>query len=1146
MRNYLDGLLKKQGSFSLDVTTSLPVETLAFYLANSAKINGPQLIVTEDAEKARSFTENFRFWSPKPVHNLPSYDPHVFAGVQISHRQVHDRLRWLFHALNENDNQIFVAPILGLLQKTLPMDTFYDQCLQFSVGDKVPPDIFEKLIKIGYLSSPLVEDRGQFSNRGGLVDIFSPQMQHPVRIELFDDEIESLRTFRASDQRTVEEIKQFTVIPAREVILNSKNTVAATQKLLQMNQPELQVLVNHLRRDEYGENLEYHLPLFHPEPLSPYHYFQTPPTVWMLEHVNIETYRQKEISLLEGFYKADRHPLPPNELFVDFLGLEKEFSKKVHVEKLNIIDTADAIDQQHIEISAKNIQKPKSIKFNERVQDLIQRVQRLPDKTHKLFSVKGQPQFDRLKLVFENQGYVCRFYENPEDLQLNTLLNEDRFNHLHFYAKKLKSSFLLPSEDLAVFSLEDFLGRSFQKSERKESSKRAKHLSFGELREKDYVIHAVHGVCQFNGLIKMPVAGIETEFISLEFKDKDKLFLPIYRIHQIHKYSSEKLEPRLDKLGGARFSNVKTKTKKRLREMAHDLIQLYAERINSTRPPYKIDTDDISDFFHAFPYQETEDQMTAIENIMSDLSGTKPMDRLICGDVGFGKTEVAMRAAFVVAANKKQVAVLAPTTVLTMQHFETFRKRFQDWPINIKVVNRLQSRADVKKTLESTKNGEVDILIGTHRLLSQDVEFSDMGLLVIDEEQKFGVKHKERIRKMKVNVDTVSLSATPIPRTLNMSLLKIRDLSLINTAPVDRLEIRTFICRHDKEIIKRAIETEVQRGGQVFFLHNRVQSIYSVTDELRQLLPHIPIGVGHGQLKEKELESVMVSFFNNEIKVLVASAIVESGVDIPNANTILINHADRFGLSQLYQLRGRVGRSGRRAYCYLLTEPNKKLTNVAKERLKVIQENTTLGSGMQIAQYDLELRGAGTLLGEEQSGMIDQVGYEFYMQLLEEAIQEAKGEKKQDAVEPDINLKIKAFIPNSYISNIRLRLSYYRALTQIEQASDIDDLEEELKDQFGKPPEEVINLLGIMLIRHHCLLLGVKDISSGKENLVLSFTEQTPLPAEDVIQLASQNNKKYSITPDNRLKIRIKEITWPRVLEEVEYLLRFCPETTLS
>ena len=1141
MRNYLDGLVGAKTPVSLNLTTSLPAESLAFYLAQSKSLRGPQLVITENMEKAQEFVENYGFWTPKKIHMLPPYDPHLFAGVQISHRQVQDRLSWLFHSLNENDNHVFVAPVLGFLQKTLPPEVFWDECFEFSKGDDITSSTFKKLYDIGYLSSPLVEDRGQFSNRGGLVDIFSPQMKHPVRIELFGDEIESLRTFDPVTQRTVEEITQFTVIPAREVILSEKNTIRANQRLLKINNPDLQVMVNHLRKGEYCENLEYHLPLFYEKTSAAFDYFQQKPNVWLLENLNIETSLQKELATLSSFYKEDQHPLPPEELFYPFKDLQNNFSKQISIERLNIIDSADELDQKTININSRGINKPKVKKFNEQIVALLEKLKELPENSYKLISVKGKPQFERLQLSLENLGFFPQLHEE-NDFDIDPILSEKQFKKIHFFPRKLKNSFHLLSEDISVISLEHFLGRSFQKSERKDSNKRAKHLSFGELKENDYVIHAIHGVSQFKGLIKMPVAGIDAEFLKLEFKDGDKLFLPIYRIHQIHKYSSEKVEPKLDKLGGSRFANIKTKTKKRLREMAHDLIKLYAKRTQSKRPPYKLDTDDITDFFNAFPYQETEDQMAAIENIMADMAAEKPMDRLICGDVGFGKTEVAMRAAFVAAANKRQVAILAPTTVLTMQHFETFKKRFKDWPLNIRVVNRLQPNSEVKKTLSETAQGEIDILIGTHRLLSKDVDFQKLGLLVIDEEQKFGVKHKENIRKLKINVDTISLSATPIPRTLNMSLLKIRDLSLIHTAPVDRLEVRTFICRHDKEIIKRAVETEIQRGGQVFFLHNRVQSIYSIAEELREILPGVPIGVAHGQLKEKELESVMMSFFNDDIKVLIASTIVESGVDIPNANTILINNADNFGLSQLYQLRGRVGRSGRRAYCYLLTQPNKKLTDIAKERLKVIQENTALGSGMQIAQYDLELRGAGTLLGEEQSGLIDSVGYEFYMQLLEEAIEEAKGEKTTDSIEPDINLKIKAFIPSTYISNIRLRLSYYRALTQIEEAGDIDDLEEELKDQFGNPPEEVTNLLGIMLIRHQCINLGVKDISSGKESLVLSFTENTPLPVEKVVALTSQGNKKYTITPDNRLKIRIKEITWPRVYEEVEQLLRLCPE----
>ena len=1139
MRNYLDGLLANQNSLKQQMTSLLPLESLAFYLSKSQKLNGPQLVITESVKRAQEMAENIGFWSNKSVVILDVYDPHLYSDVQISHRQIQNRLSWLHGALNESNDHIFIAPILGLLQKTIPPELFMDNSMEFSKGDEIPDDFFEKLYQLGYLSAPLVEDRGHFANRGGLVDIYSPQMTHPVRIELFDNEIERLRIFDETNQRSLGGVDKLLICPAREVLLTSQNSLDVSQKLLRQNQAELQVLANHLRRQEYCENLEYYLPLFYENSSSPLEYFQETPTVWMLEDLNIETSRQKEMALLENFYDEHRHPLSPKEIFLDFLKIKDSFEKTISLEKIRIVDSAESLQAKNVELNIKSINKSKEKKYNLQLAAMLDQITNLADDTRILISVKGRPQFERISLSLESKGFNSLFHENL-DQDLDSLLSKSSFKTIHFFPRKIPQSFYLPSENIAVFSLEQLLGKTFYKNERTSEQNRGKHLSFGELKENDYIIHSSHGLCQFKGLIKMPVAGIEAEFLQLEFKDKDKLFLPIYRIHQIHKYASSKIEPQLDKLGGSRFNNIKTKTKKRLRELAHELIKLYADRKQSTRPPYNLQSDDISDFFNSFPFQETNDQLTTIESLMGDLSSNSPMDRLICGDVGFGKTEIAMRAAFIAAANQKQVAVLAPTTVLTMQHFQTFKKRFADWPINIEVVNRLKTTADIKKILERTKKGEVDILIGTHRLLSKDVDFNKLGLLIIDEEQKFGVKHKENIRKLKVNVDTIAMSATPIPRTLNMSLLNIRDLSLINTAPVDRLETRTFICRYNKEIIKRAVETELERGGQIFFLHNRVQSIYSITEELREFLPGVPIAVAHGQLKEKELESVMMSFFNNEIKILVASTIIESGVDIPNANTIFINNADNFGLSQLYQLRGRVGRSGRRAYCYLLTQPNKKITDIAKERLKVIQEHTALGSGLQIAQYDLELRGAGTLLGEEQSGLIDNVGYEFYMQLLDEAIQEAKGNDNVETIEPDINIRIKAFIPSTYISNIRLRLSYYRALTQIEGSHDIDQLEAELNDQFGKPPEEVINLLGLMLIRHQCIQLGVRDISSGKENLVLSFTQNTPLPGDKVIELASQSNKKYSITPDNRLKIRIKEITWSRVYEEVEQLLRLC------
>ncbi len=1162
MPDKLNDLVQGENSFSLNITNPLPLETLAFYLATSNKLQEPQLVITETMEKARIFMENYSFWIDKKAYLLPYYNPNAFAGVQISRRQIQDRLSWFFYALNENQARVFVAPFFGLLQKTMKPDLFMDGHFQYFKGDNIPPDFFEKLHRLGYLSSPMVEDPGCFANRGGLIDLFSPQMEFPVRMELFGDEIENLRIFDPSTQRTISEIEHFLIIPAREVLLNEKNCFQASQELLKFDNPDLQTITNSLRCNRYCENLEYHLPLFYEKTATAFQYFQKPPCVWILEELDLKASYEKEMNLLNSSFNKNLYPLSPSELFSGFTELKESFRQKISLEKLSMTEVSTFkpsvgkttvpfmkevpiqgdSDKQISFLPCEVIKKSSSKKFNEQMAALCKKLKQIPEKTYKIFSVKGKSQFDRMNLFFENQGHECSFH-NPEDFQWENLFRDCRYNIIHFFPRKLKQSFFLNSKNLAVFSLEHFFGKSFQRTKKDRINERSRHLSFGELKENDYILHAVHGICQFKGLSKMFVTEIEAEFLQLEFKDKDKLFLPIYRIHQISKYSSERIKPALDKLGGTRFSNIKTKTKKRLKEIAHDLIKLYAKRSLITRPVYPFDKTDINDFFNAFAYQETEDQIKAIEDIVTDLTvSEKPMDRLICGDVGFGKTEVAMRAAFIVTTGKKQVAILVPTTVLTMQHFETFRKRFKNWPINIQVINRLQSPSKIKKTLAELARGDIDILIGTHRLLSQDVEFKSLGLLVIDEEQKFGVKDKERIRKMKTHLDTLSLSATPIPRTLNMSLLKIRDLSLINTAPADRLETQTFICHFNKDLIKRAIETEVGRGGQVFFIHNKIQTIENVARELRQWIPEVSFAVAHGQMKKKDLESVIISFFNNKIQVLIASTIIESGTDRPNANTIFINQADHFGLSQLYQLRGRVGRSTQRAYCYLIIEQQRQLTDIAKERLRVIQENSSLGSGIQIAQYDLELRGTGTLLGEEQSGLIDSMGYEFYMQLLEEAIKEANGEKQEEMVEPEINLKIRAFIPDSYIANIRLRLSYYRALTQIKSPSDIDNLEEELKDQFGNPPKEVINLLGIMLIRHQCLQLGVSDISNTRDSLILKFTENTPLSTSHVIDLTHQPNKKYSITPNNRLKIRIREITWPRVQEEMNFLLNLCSQ----
>ena len=714
-------------------------------------------------------------------------------------------------------------------------------------------------------------------------------------------------------------------------------------------------------------------------------------------------------------------------------------------------------------------------------------------------SVSTQAQAQRLRLILEKSELNSVLVEeNSFTWQQWTEEQQRSPNLVHIVERPIGESLRFSEEQIIFLREEDLFGNKRARAAYKSSGtleQRAHAFNFGDLKLGDLIVHKLHGIGVYEGLKVMPIQGIEAEFIQIKYKDNDKLYLPVYRVHLIQKYSGPQAATLIDKLGGTGWEKTKTKVRSHLRDVAAELLEIYAKRAISERPAFSAQNADYASFEATFPYAETDDQLRAIGDVMSDLRKPHPMDRLVCGDVGFGKTEVAMRAAFKVVQEGKQVAIIAPTTVLTFQHLETFKKRFAKWPIEIRSLNRFVAKKEITATLKELREGKVNIVIGTHRLLSQDVQFKDLGLMIVDEEQRFGVKHKERLRKMKASLDTLAMSATPIPRTLNMSLVGIRDLSLINTAPVDRLATRTFVTKFDKDTIRKAITSEVARGGQIYFIHNRVQSIYGLADQLREIVPEVRFKVAHGQMEEGELEKCMVEFFHHEIDMLICTTIVESGMDVSSANTMFIDNAQQLGLSQLYQLRGRVGRSKERAYCYLMVPNHRKIDKDAQERLRIIQENTALGSGIRIAQYDLELRGAGDILGEEQAGHVNSVGYELYLELLEEAVRNAKGEAPLDAdVEPDINVRIPALIPDTYIPDLRVRLAYYKSLSEIESPEDIDRIEDELHDQFGKPPLQVINLMGLMLIRQVCKELSVRDLSSGEASITLAFTEKTKLP----------------------------------------------------
>lgn len=1122
------------------ITTSDPLFSTALALATFQSVDGaaPHVVVTRDGHDAETFAEYFSLMnssfgrSAKKVRILPAHDISPYSGLYTSRRAQLMRISWLYHALFHPQDSVFVAPVKALAQKSVSSDHFMSNCADYKKGDELPNYLAKHLTGLGYQSVPVVEDPGSFAVRGGVVDIFSPAHDSPVRIELFGDIIESLRFFDPVSQASREEtLHSFTLTPANEILFTDDAILRACNALdKRKSSVDLQQLKTMIRTENYFDGLDFLISDFYAQLSLPIQYFLHSPLTWWLDAVDSEAHFLADISTLnEEFSTEPTHIPAPTVIYGSIEDIKKSTARAhISVERLLL---SEGESQESVEFTTRKINASKAATFSERMDDLTAKASDWLKLKKRVFLFgSSELQFKRLYPAFEKEEITLKKYDPATPTH----------SGVYFVDGRLDAGFDFLGENYVILGSEYFVKKMDRRPANvQETMSQAQALSFSELKEGDPVVHVLHGVAIYMGLTVMSISGVDAEFLELQFKDKDKLFLPIYRLNQVHKYLGAGQNPILDRLGGKQWEKIKTKVQTRLREVANELVDLYAKRQMIHRPAHDINNPAVHEFEDAFPYEETPDQLRAMNDIKSDLSAEKPMDRLICGDVGFGKTEVAMRAAFIAAAEGRQVAVLAPTTILTLQHFETFQKRFKNTPFQIAVLNRFVSNSDASASLQKLKEGKVDILIGTHRLLSQDVHFKDLGLLIVDEEQKFGVKHKEKIRLLKNNVDTLAMSATPIPRTLNMSLLGIRDLSLINTPPVDRLPTRTFVSKFDMTLIKKSVDAEIKRGGQVFFLHNRVQSIYTLADELRSHLPGVRLGVAHGQMDEDTLEKTMAAFFKKELDVLLCTTIIESGMDIPNANTIFIDQAQALGLSQLYQLRGRVGRGKQRAFCYLLVPRNMQLDTIAKERLRVLQQNTALGSGIQIAQFDLELRGAGTLLGEEQSGSADAVGYELYMDLLEQAVHEARGQQPKPDIEPEINLRIKALIPHSYMPDIRVRLSYYKALSNIQSIEEIDRIEATLRDQFGAPPDETINLFGLMMIRHQCKELGIRDVSAGANAISLAFTEQTRFPAAKVIELAALPNKKYSLAPDNRLKVRMNAISWQNVFDELNFLLKF-------
>ena len=1107
LRSLLTGVLRETGLLSplqrISGATP-PVRGLA--IAAAAKRlddNTILLVVPTDAEIENAVGDISFFLSvlegsaatvvERQVLPFPSTQVDPYRGFQ-PHLKVASARARVLHALATNTARVVVASAAALLTKLPEPASLLLASHEITPGIDIDPhELANTLVLGGYEPADPVDSHGEFGRRGNIFDVFPAGEELPIRIEFIGDTVESIRRFDPGTQRSVETLDRFGIVPVRE------STAA-----------------------ELSPRLTSH-------PSNLFQFLRTRDAqVWLSEPTDVEkhikdAWEQIATSYSDAVERAKGlEPPSPTDLLVAEDEIAAELANANVVEELLIAGSGEPM------ANALSVGVQPTASFHGRIPDWVNDVK------------AAQANGDHVIFVAGSHGRAERTVELLKDYDVRALMASDtgdyvggavvvaegwlskgfrlRIRNEQPQAPSPKSQ--APSA-LVVYAETDVFDEERRKTGagKKRSASAAFLSDLRDLKVNDLIVHVDHGIGQFVGLKQISVAGgdIVQEFLELRYHGDAKLFVPVERLDLIQKYTGGS-KPPLDRLGGTTWEKAKTKVKKAMRDMAEELLKLYAARKAVPGYAFAADTHWQEEFEDAFEFDLTPDQATAIADIKRDMETPTPMDRLLCGDVGYGKTEVSMRAAFKAVMDGKQVAFLAPTTVLAAQHLKTLRERFAAFPAKIDMVSRFRSKQEIKEALESLAAGRLDVIVGTHRLLSKDVNFKDLGLLVVDEEQRFGVAHKERIKQMRKKVDVLTMTATPIPRTLNMSLVGIRDMSVIETPPKDRLAIQTNVVKFDSNVIVRAIRAEMDRGGQVFFVHNRVESIYSMGNLLQRLVPDARIVIGHGQMAEDALERAMLDFMSHKADILLATTIVENGLDIPNANTIVINRADRYGLAQLYQLRGRVGRSDRPAYAYLLIPPEEALSPVARKRLSAMKEFSELGSGFRVAALDLEIRGAGNLLGGEQSGTIDAVGFEMYMKLLEETIRELKGEDLEDDVRATVNLKVDFRLDDEYVPDMNQRLMIYRRMAGARSEDEIGRLVDEVRDRYGPTPTAVLNLADFARIRVLSDGLGVETIDRADATVVIKFRQKTKVDLKKVIALV-QERGDLQLIPPNSLKL---------------------------
>jgi transcription-repair coupling factor (superfamily II helicase) len=1078
-------------------------------------------------------------------------------------RAVMERIGTLYRLAREAKavKAVVVTP-LALARKHVPpkyFELYGDYLVQGEEIDRTA--LLRRLAETGYNSVSVVEDPGTFSVRGGIIDIYSPHRSRPLRIDLFGDTIESIRLFDPTTQRTSSKIDDAIVLPAREVAY-SKEVVAAAIAALEHKAEEQTVptrRINALREDIENQlhffGIEMYLPLFHKGGLVDadaylpsgddvvYLYGSVDHLVTVAEDIGTEL-RVGWAQALE----AHKLALAPESHLADAEDVLAKATAKAAVVEIPEMVVGD---RKPIEIAWQGTNELRgeilraTRQKNEGDDILHPLIHRLKswraDGYTTVIACQTRGAAERLRDLLTPKNVQVRLLKEPfryQDLYAEKGPNSlrDRSVHAVLTLGEISAGFVLPTAHLALLSEEEIFGQRMKRRKKRAPPAGEFVSDLKDLKPGDYIVHVDYGIGLYKGLTKLAVNGVDSDFLHIEYKGQDKLYLPVHRLRLISKYGSgeEGKHPQLDKLGATTWATTKRRIKDTLLKMAAELLRLYAVRQSleghAMLPPGEL----FRQFEAEFAFEPTPDQAQAIQDCINDMQKAAPMDRVICGDVGYGKTEVAMRATMHAFESKKQVAVLVPTTVLATQHFNVFSARFANFGAKIGIVSRFQTKEEIDKTLKALKEGQVDIIIGTHRLLSKDVHFKDLGLLVIDEEHRFGVAHKERLKKYRAEVHVLCMSATPIPRTLHMGFMGVRDMSLIATPPEDRLAVKTEVHKFSEEVIRDAVVNEIRRGGQCFVVHNRVDSIHAFAKMLERLVPEARVGIGHGQMEEDRLEKVMVDFMNHQTNVLLSTTIIESGIDIPNANTIIINRADRLGLAQLYQLRGRVGRAKNRGYAYCLI-PAGNLTKKAKARIGVLQRFTELGAGFKVASSDLEIRGAGNLLGKQQHGTIAAVGFEMYQALLQEAIDELKGSARKSLKEPEINVPVPALIPDAYVAAAGERLSFYQRFNAAESDERAYDLLQEITDLYGAPPAEVENLAQLMLVKQRLWKIGALGLDYGAQTklmgprIVVRFdAEQPGVTPEQLVAFVNADPRRRKLTPEGKLVVHLVSFEDPR------------------